>query len=188
MRVSIALLSILLGCVPVVAGEGGAMPFPHLGRCGAPIMPDDVVLPEEWAGIWEVDFTLYDCTTEEVIFAGTEVDTICPNSPIEDPASEFALVCTGSADAETMTFECVGSGEVMPGCTAEYTFTGTATRSGDTYEGVSTTTISYVGECSGVPDQCMRLEQSATRTAPPPDPCTTPVVEGGWGTLKAFYR
>ncbi|MBE0567378.1 MAG: hypothetical protein IH621_15580 [Krumholzibacteria bacterium] len=65
----------------------------------------------------------------------------------EDPDEEgFTLTCTSSADAATYTSSCEGESEVLPGCTAAFTFDSVGTRSDDTYTVTSTTNITCAGE------------------------------------------
>jgi hypothetical protein len=148
------------------------------------------VIPDEWVGIWEIELTTYDCTTNDVLFATTQLDTICPGAVFEDPNTEgIPIVCTTTADADSYTTHCEGSTEVVPGCTANFVYDVTGTRNGDSYTATSTVNLTYTGDCFGIPDSCQRTEISGTRIAGAPSPCDgAPVENQSWGTVKSIYR
>jgi len=191
MRTRMMTALILLSCVGAVVSAGADVPMaPHLSVWSAALRDGEVIIPPEWAGIWEILSTAYDCETEEVLSTWTFQDTLCTGSVIQDPDAGFEITCTGTADGTTVTNHCEGSGEIIPGCTAEFTFDTSTTRTGDTFVSTTTSTINYVGEaCLGIPDSCIRYEQTATRIASEPTPCAdTPVELESWGAIKALYR
>jgi hypothetical protein len=152
-------------------------------------LQDGVVIPDEWAGIWEIDLIARDCETSAVLFQDTLLDTICPGSLVEDPESEYDIVCNGSAEGNTIIYTCEGSGEVLAGCTANYASESTTTLAGDGYESTGTVTITYVGACFSIPSSCTRYEQTARRVAAAPPDCeSTPVEADSWGAVKSLYR
>lgn len=147
-------------------------------------------IPAEWVGIWEIEMTTYDCTTNAFLFSATELDTLCPGSFFEDPddGGEFSLVCSSSADGDSYESHCEGS-SVFGDCTAQYVFDITSTITGASYTATQTVTISYTGNCFGLTDSCERTETSGTRIGGPPNPCEgTPVDAQSWGMVKASYR
>lgn len=150
----------------------------------------DTEIPEEWLGIWEVYTEIYDCETEELEFTSTHLDTICPGSVFEDPDPDSGTIeCTSSADSDSYTIHCEGSEEVVPGCTANFIYDATSTRTGDSYASVGTTTITYTGDCPLIPDFCQRTEITGTRIAGVPNPCDGAPVEGySWSSVKSIYR
>jgi hypothetical protein len=191
MRTRMITALILLSCVGAVVSAGADVPMaPHLSVWHEALRDGSVVIPPEWAGIWEIQSTAYDCETDEVLYAGTFQDTLCTGSVIQNPGSEFEITCTGSADGATVINHCEGSGEILPGCIAEFTYDTSTTRTGDTFVSTTTSVMNYVGDgCFGIPGSCTRYEQTGTRIASEPSPCAdTPVEAESWGSIKALYR
>ena len=150
----------------------------------------DVVIPEEWFGVWELQVASYDCDTNELLFSSTQLDTICPGEVFEDPdPGDVDVTCTSSANATSYTIHCDGSGEALPGCTINIVFDTNGTRTNDGYTAISTVTFTYVGNCLGIPDSCTRTEVTGTRISGPTEPCeSTPVENTTWAAVKAYYR
>ncbi len=150
----------------------------------------DVEIPDEWLGIWELDVEIYDCETNELQFTSTNLDTICPGSVFEDPDPDSVNIeCTSSANGDSYTSHCEGSEEATPGCTVNFTYDATGTRTGDSYSSISTMTITYTGDCPLIPDSCQRVEITGTRIAGTPNPCNGAPVEGySWSSVKSLYR
>lgn len=152
----------------------------------------DVVVPDEWFGVWQLDIASYDCDTNELLFSSTNLDTLCAESVFEDPdPGSVQATCTNSANATSYTIHCEGSEPVpgFPACTANFVYDATGTRSGDGYTAISTSTITYEGECFGIPNSCSRTEVTGTRIAGPDGPCeSTPTESQTWSTVKAYYR
>ena len=98
------------------------------------------------------------CETDDLTFASTSIDTICPGSVFEDPdPGDISVECTSSADATTYSIHCEGSEEILDGCTINFVYDAAGIREGETYMVSGTTTISYVGDCPVVLDSCQRL-------------------------------
>lgn len=156
---------------------------------GAGQVRADTEIPVEWLGIWEIDISVYDCETNVLIFESSETDTLCPGETFEDPdGEEFTLTCTSSADATTYTSSCEGEAEIMPGCTASFTFDSAGTRTGETYTVTSTMNITYAGDCSGLSDSCQRTEITGTRIGEATGCGSTPNLDQAWGAVKSSYR
>jgi hypothetical protein len=174
MRTSLSSQLILAGCVLLLAAAPSGAQTP---------------VPEEWVGIWDIEMTTYDCTTSAILFSTTELDTLCPGSVFEDPDdSEFELICTSSADEGSFESHCEGT-SAFGDCTAQFVFDIVATISGDAYSATQTVSITYTGDCFGIPDSCERTETTGTRIDGPPNPCQgTPVDAHSWGAVKAAYR
>lgn len=149
-----------------------------------------VEIPEEWIGIWELDLAVYDCETDDLLFATTSIDTICPGTVFEEPDPEDVTIeCSGSADATSYTIHCEGSEEVIPGCTANFVHDASGTRNDGSYTSIATTTITFVGDCPLIPDSCQRTEITGTRIGSAPEPCgQTPVESWTWATVRSLYR
>ena len=175
MKIMLRMLFVLVACLIVFDG----------GQARA-----DTEVPDGWLGIWEIEITMYDCGTNDVLFQRAELDTLCPGDLFEDPEDvEFGLTCTSSADDVSFTGHCEGEAEAFPGCTATYVYDTQGTRTGETYTATTTTTIAYVGECMGFPESCTRTEVTGTRIAGAPSPCgSTPNLEQSWGAVKSSYR
>lgn len=175
MRTKLGLHLILAGCVLLLAAAPASAQTP---------------VPEAWVGIWEIEMTTYDCTTNAILFSTTDLDTVCPGSVFEDPdgGGEFTLECTSTVEADSYDSHCEGS-SVFGDCTAQYVFDVTSTITGDSYTSTQTVSITYTGDCFGIPDSCERTETTGTRIAGPPNPCEgTPVDAHTWGAVKAAYR
>jgi hypothetical protein len=105
-----------------------------------------------------------------------------------DPGDETEFTCAGSIGDTSIDVSCSGSFEA-DGCTVTFSFIVTGTRSGDSYTGTETFSITYEGACGPVPDQCTESEVSGVRTGPPPPACaSTPVTSSEWGRIKRIYR
>jgi hypothetical protein len=156
----------------------------------APAVYADVVVPEEWIGIWELEVAIYDCDTNALLFSSTQLDTICPGFAFTDPDPDsIDFDCTGSANATTYTNHCEGSEEISPTCTMNFVYDVTGTRTGNSYTSVGVSTITYTGDCPFVMDSCQRTEISGTRIATDPGPCeSTPTENRPWATVKSYYR
>lgn len=148
-------------------------------------------IPIEWAGIWEIEITVYECDTNAVTFNGTALDTICPGDIfyIDDGGGTIDWTCTTSADENSLEYHCIGTGEVAPECTVQYVYDGNSTRTGESYTATATTTTTYLGDCFGIPNSCSRAETSGMRIAGAPSLCEgTPTEAHTWGAAKAAYR
>lgn len=148
------------------------------------------VIPEEWVGVWQLNISLYACGSNDPIFSNADLDTICSGMVFEDPDPDgIPLTCTWNANATSYTSHCEGSGEVEPGCTESIVDDTAATRTGETYTSVATTTITYTGACDGYDDYCLRTEITGTRINNGATACSgTPNENSSWGALKSSYR
>jgi hypothetical protein len=151
------------------------------------------VIPPEWDGIWAYSDSSYDCTG---IFTDSyaEDDTLCAGAVVYEPEDQVPdnFSCSGFANATNVEVTCSGSEEVVADCTATFSFTLHATRTGNTFYAVSTISTSYDGTglgCDFFPDFCDQTNTTATRTGPaPPAYCSTPALPASWGALKIRYR
>lgn len=158
-------------------------------------MGGTLTVPAAWDGIWVSEDSTYTC---EGVFESvqTYTDTICAGQVLpynEDPSGGmFNLICSGSADATSIQINCGSSAEVVPDCLMTYTMVFEATRSGESFVGVNTNTITYSGTAEGcdlIPDECSRIVTHATRISPaPPAYCATPARRSTWGELKVRHR
>jgi hypothetical protein len=146
-----------------------------------------IEFPASWAGIWDMTTTDRNCGSTTVIDMFTEADTLCAGTAF-DPGDETEFTCAGSIGDTSIDVSCSGSFEA-DGCTVTFSFIVTGTRSGDSYTGTETFSITYEGACGPVPDQCTESEVSGVRTGPPPPACaSTPVTSSEWGRIKRIYR
>jgi hypothetical protein len=178
------MLAVLLSA-PLVAAEGN-----HLGRGLSNRIADLPTIPAEWAGIWSTVDSVFACTgaLESV---DTYMDTLCVGASVggnEDvPVGSFT--CSGNVDATTATFSCNGSEFIDP-CTATFSSSTQATRSGDTYSGTTSTSFEFSGglECQFIPGFCEEIRFTATRVASAPEECSVAVEDVPWTHLKKIYR
>lgn len=157
-------------------------------------MGGTLTVPPEWDGIWVSEDSTYSC---EGVFESVETytDTICAGQvlPYQDPSGGmFNLSCSGTASATTIDINCASGAEVVPDCMMTFSLLFSATRSGDSFVGEGTNTISYSGTAEGcdlIPDECSRTVTHATRISPaPPAYCATPTRRSTWGELKVRHR
>ena len=147
-------------------------------------------VPPECEGVWAVQDSVYDCQGG-FISTSTSDDTLCAGGVLVDPGQD-GFTCTGSATATTYTMTCSGSLEVLPDCTANLTFVVHGTRTGDSYDSVTTfeSIVSGTGKgCEFFPNQCRQTNNHGTRTDSVPSGfCTTPTRHSTWGEMKIHYR
>jgi hypothetical protein len=151
-----------------------------------------IVIPAEWAGIWTVTDSTYDCNR---VFqeATTQTDTLCAGMLVYDPPpdGDFTINCTGTADGNEVHATCTGSGTFDP-CTVDFFFQTDGTRTSDSYSAESRTEMTIGGPsnpCDFVPDQCFINRSHGTRIAPEPaEYCATPAEIATWGKVKSVYR
>ena len=147
-------------------------------------------IPAEWAGIWSVTDSMYECTSGTFFFAFARTDTLCSGGTFTPPDTSADYSCTGSATPTTINMTCTGSEQVEPTCTANYNVTMVGTRTADSYYYVITSNVTYTGaDCTGYDDACIQFNSHGVRTAPEPVAyCATPVEPTTWGKLKSRYH
>jgi hypothetical protein len=180
---TLLLLISVLGARPSTAAPL-ASPF-HRGMAR---MGGTITVPPEWAGIWAISDTIYDCTGA-FQSASTVTDTLCAGASFQQDST---ITCTGSATSTTYQQTCDGGGEVFTDCAYTFHLDAHGTRNGENYFSVTTITTTYSGTgkgCDLFPDNCTQINTHATRTGPAPTVyCSTPVRSSTWGQLKALYR
>lgn len=172
-RLMLACLCVIVLSAPTDGVAGGA---------GAP------VVTEAWEGVWEIETTVRDCETQNIISTSSTRDSLCAGDPIPFEGGEADLTCDGTANDTSFELHCSGSNEWFPGCVAHTTLTATGTRDGDSFSATATmeTTFEGTGKCEFFPDQCLLIETAGTRVE---DGCvTTPVEPLGWGKVKSRFR
>lgn len=184
----------LIACLALLPGSAAAGKAPAGIKqiLGITAAASDVVIPQEWGGIWTSVDSTYGCLGD-LQFVDGAVDTLCPGAVILDPGVfPVTYNCTGSADAGTVSVTCSGSAEVFPGCTATYSYSMQGTRTGDSYFIVTNILTTYAGSAEGcnlIPDECIQINSRGTRTGPAPaEYCETPALPASWGQLKVRYR
>jgi len=147
-------------------------------------------IPPEWAGIWTVQDSSYDCQGVSTGISTTD-DTLCAGAILADPGqSPIQFDCTGVANPTSFQQHCTGTGTVS-GCQVDFVLDSHGTRSNDSYYSVSVVQITYSGGglCDLFPDQCFQTNSHGTRTGPTqPSDCATPTRQSRWGDLKVKYR
>lgn len=178
-----------LGLFVLMLSAGSAAANPFASRHHAPtLLGGSITVPPEWAGIWSVVDTFYTCIGA-FQSTSTTLDTLCAGTKFEQ---DTTFTCTGSITADTFQQSCSGSGELFPNCTYTFLLESNGTRSGDTFNSVSTFSTSYSGTgkgCDLFPDNCTQTNSHATRIGPAPTAyCATPAVSTSWGKVKNHYR
>lgn len=153
-------------------------------------------VPAEWAGIWASTDSVYNCPPVTFDHVTTSEDTLCAGQDVmygmDTSGMGFTFDCTGTVTPTSIDVTCIGSGEVVAGCTMTMSMHIQGTRSGDTSVTIVTQEISYSGSapgCNLFPGSCTRTVSRATRTGAAPSAyCATPALPQTWGSLKARYR
>lgn len=153
-----------------------------------PIVNGNIIVPAEWAGVWQYTDTTYDCNGA---FKSTSsgFDTLCAGAQFDTSST---VSCTGSVDGTTYTQHCTATGELFPDCSYNIDIVSHGTRTGDTAFSVSVTQSSTSGSapgCNLFPPTCDQVNTHSTRIGPAPaEYCATPAAPTTWGKVKAQYR
>jgi len=185
---SLATALFLVLCSLVLVRPAAADPF---ARHAHPFSSASsaISVPAQWAGIWIVTDSSYTCAG---VFQATnsDTDTLCAGTTFS--TGDTAFTCSGSADANTFSIHCTGSGQVFTDCQYNVTVDSRGTRTNESYFSVATTMVTYSGTgpgCNLVPPSCTQVNTHGTRIAPAPAAyCATPATVESWGQLKAHYR
>lgn len=181
----------LLPASMILVGAAHASPDPNNLAIVAKIAKAQVVVPQDWDGIWTTVDTVYVCPTT---FQSTSpgADTLCGGKDYSTaaPGSDIVFVCTGTADATTFDITCTGSGNVFPDCDADYNVVTHGTRTNDTFFTVSTINVTYTGTACVFGGSCIQINTHGTRTGSTTlaDCAVTPTKRATWGQLKTIYR
>lgn len=175
-----------LSAVAALAGSSSAAMPPQTLTPGQGTR--EIIMPAEWAGIWQVQTDRVDCETLVVLNTSTEEDTTCAGDVFSYDAGEGEFTCTESVNGNTVSISCTGSFPFGEGCDIVSQFDMTITRSDDSYAGVQILTQTTEGAgCEFPYSSCMRFEFTGTRIGPPPASCLTPVETRSWSTIKVLY-
>lgn len=171
-----------------LAGNGHQLdPVPGL----LSFLDEDLVIPEAWAGIWQTNYTVYDCDSGFELFSDAQLDTFCTGTPFVDNGDdEIDFTCSGTVDATSVDIECSGSTSGGPDCAVELVWTMVGTRDGDSMTSTTTVTMTQVGSgCVGPAVFCTRMEMTGTRIDAEPEECgLAPTDVLSWSTIKGLYR
>ena len=148
-------------------------------------------IPPEWAGIWSVTDTVYQCPNS-FQSTSTVLDTLCIGMEVDPPEQDpsFTFDCTGTITATTINQTCTGQGD-FSGCTVNFIITIVGTRSATSYDITTTMNATYSGPspCDIIPPQCFIINSHGTLVDPKPSAyCDTPTVPMTWGKVKGIYR
>ena len=148
-------------------------------------------IPDEWAGIWSVTDTLYNCPNS-FLSTSTGLDTLCIGMEFEPPEQDpsFTFDCTGTITATTINQTCTGTGD-FSGCTVNFVITIVGTHSPTSYDRTTTINATYSGPppCDTYPPQCFIINSHGTLADPKPESyCDTPAEPMTWGKVKGIYR
>lgn len=187
------LTPVLLLSLCFVAAESASAGVPTLGgRHILELAGGTDPVPPEWAGIWTVIDSVYDCSGN-LTSTSTSTDTLCAGQ-VFDPGTQAdcPFTCTGTANATSLVMHCTGSCELFPDCTANFDTDFIGTRSGDSYFSVVTMNVTFTGTgkgCESVPPNCTQINSHGTRIAPEPAAyCASPAEGSTWGRVKSRYR
>jgi hypothetical protein len=186
-RALIPALVVLALAAPMVSHANRSLPLSPHQLTG---IADNIPIPPEWAGIWSYTDSLYDCGSSTASYTDTGFDTLCAGATYDpEDSSDVEITCTGTFTEDSANITCTGSYTVFEGCTAMFTITTSATRSGETFTSTSTFVTTYSPhKCAYVEDSCMIINEHATRIGPAPSDCLTATLPATWGAIKALYR
>ena len=186
---AMGLLAILSLTTGDALAENGHQVHPVPGPLS--FLDEHLVVPQEWAGIWQSNFTVYDCDSGFELFSDAQLDTLCTGTPfIGDEGDDIEFICSGTVDATSADIQCTGSTVVGPDCTAEVVWTMVGTRDGNSMTSTTTFTMTQEGSgCEGPAVFCIRTEMSGERIGSEPEECGfAPVDATDWSTIKGLYR
>jgi hypothetical protein len=184
---------VLLLCLCLIAAESAAAEIPTLGgRHLLKLAGGTDPVPPEWAGVWTIVDSVYDCTGA-FQSTSTSTDTLCAGQTFDpDTGAECPFECTGTANSTSVNMHCTGTCEIFTDCNATFETDFVGTRTADTYSSVVTMTVSFSGTgtgCDLLPGNCTQINSHGTRTGPAPEKyCATPVESATWGRVKSRYR
>jgi hypothetical protein len=185
--VKLLAIAVLL-LVTLAVRPAAADPFARHVRPGtSPSSTTSIIVPAEWAGVWENCDTVYTCAGA-FQSASCDTDTLCTGQVFDTDPS---ISCSGSFTSTTYTEHCTGSGNIL---TCQYTTTidSHGTRTADSSFSVSTISTTYSGAdptCGFLPPQCAQINSHGNRLGPAPAAyCATPSQPTTWGQMKAHYR
>jgi len=145
----------------------------------------DPAFPAEWAGIWNIATTEYECGGSTPTDSYADLDTICAGE-IFTESTDVDYVCDGTIDANSIDVSCTASITEGP-CTITFSSSVTGSRSGDSVSGTNTYSVTYSG-CGPIPDECVDEVFTGTRIGGEPSSCASvPVVPTTWGLVKSRY-
>jgi transcriptional regulator with XRE-family HTH domain len=144
-------------------------------------------IPPDWAGIWEVTVTRYECGSTVPIDSHTKLDTLCTGDDVSFLSPDY-LFCGADIDSTSIHSEC--SRDIELRCTYDIGISVLVTRTGDTLSGTGYYDIFLSEGCLPGRDECYEESYSGVRIAPEPPDCAGPVqvISTTWGELKAIYR
>jgi hypothetical protein len=147
----------------------------------------DFPLPGAWAGVWSLDESEYDCTTNDFLGGDSFIETLCTGQQLDFVIGAGGLDCVLNEMTDTnINFDCTLMKD-LGGCIYTLTVSLVAQRTGDTFTATITRSEDFDPDtCSE--DSCVRTETVANRIAPEPPDCTSAVEPETWGRVKALYR
>jgi len=185
-RRSQILVAALSAIAALVGSSAGATP-PQTLTLGQGTR--EIIMPAEWAGIWQTQTDRVDCETLAVLNSSTVDDTTCAGDVFSYDSGEGGLTCTESVNGNSVSISCSGTFPLDEGCDLVSQFDLTITRSDDSFAGVQILTQTTEGEGCVFPySNCVRYEFTGTRIGPPPASCFTPVETRSWSTIKVLYN
>lgn len=172
-----------------LASAAAAAEFPT--RISTPSFADALraggyTIPAAWAGVWAGTSIDYDCATNAVVGGDSDPDTLCTGDDVSPGDFGFAFNCSGTIDDNSANVTCTADSSISI-CSLHFEFTLVATRSGDSFTATTTISQDFNPDFCGT-DSCVRTETTATRIAPEPAECATPVDVISWGEIKSRYR
>jgi hypothetical protein len=147
----------------------------------------EVTIPAAWSGIWSHQDSLHLCGNPTIFLTGTGEDTLCTGGAFPQGPGGVTLDCTGTVDDDSADLTCTGTDDSDPTCIIHYNLLFVATRNGENFFAEGTVTTTHEPQFCDF-DACIVTEITATRVAPEPAECLTPVEASTWGMLKARYR
>ncbi len=155
----------------------------------------EILIPSEWAGVWQVSDSIYDCQGSP-LRTETYEQTLCPGRPYSPgfygvpPEIGYAIPfeCDGTISDTDLNVICAALIALgLGGCYVKFDLQVDATRNGNTMEAIKIFNSQIHGPCN--PDPVCRIVRStATRIGPAPKSCGTPVDRASWGSVKVRYR
>ncbi len=155
------------GCTGVVLG------CLAIGACSKEenpqVLPQEVVFPASWAGVWRGTFPYRDCPTDSLLGVDVTVDSICTGTTVEEflgiREELLDIRCVGTITDTEFAAHCSGHSEFL-GVSVAGDFT--AVRDDSVFTGGGDLTVRYDDNTT----ECYQVSYDALRVAPAPPACS----------------
>ncbi len=149
-----------------------------------------MLVPEPWAGLWEITLTSRECGSDSILAIDILVDSVCTGGTLVDflglEDDEVELTCTGTWNDTDLAATCSGSSQSF-GCDFDISGTVNATANDSSFAGVAHLDLRL--NCDGdLSSDCVDAELVARRLGPEPASCPPQATSSAPGVLETLKR